>query len=108
MRHLVVAAALLVAAPALAGPTLSIDVTDQGFEPQRVTVKKGEPTTLVFTRRTDATCITAIDIPDENVKKLELPLGKPVSVTITPKRKGIERFRCSAMGMGDGKIDVVE
>jgi plastocyanin domain-containing protein len=106
MRHLVIAAALLVAAPALAAPTVSIDVTDQGFEPQRVTVKKGEPTTLVFTRRTEQTCITAIDIPAEGVKNLELPLQKPVSVTITPKKKGVEKFHCSAMAMGDGRIVV--
>jgi plastocyanin domain-containing protein len=106
MRRLALAAALLVSSPAFAGPTLSIKVTDHGFEPQQVSVKKGEPTTLVFTRLTDRTCITAIDIPAENVKNLELPLGKPVSLTITPKQKGIEKFHCSAMAMGGGKIVV--
>ncbi len=106
MRRIALAAALLAAAPALGAPTLAIQVTDSGFEPQQVKVKKGEPTTLVFTRLTDRTCITAIDIPAEGVKKLELPLGKPVRVTITPKKKGIERFHCSAMGMGDGRIAV--
>jgi plastocyanin domain-containing protein len=106
VRHLAVTAALLVARTALAAPTVSIRVTDHGFEPQQLELKRGEPTTLVFTRVTDRTCITAIDIPAENVKKLELPLNVPVSVTVTAQKKGIERFHCSAMGMGGGKIVV--
>lgn len=106
MRHLLLAAALLAAAPALAGEPIQIKVTDNGFEPQQVKVKKGQPTTLVFTRLTDRTCITAVDIPAEDVKQLELPLRKPVSVTIAPKQKGVEKFHCSAMGMGGGKIVV--
>jgi len=92
-------------APA-AGRKVQIKVTDAGFEPREVKLKKGEPATLVFTRLTDATCIKAVDIPDENVKKLELPLDKPVSVTITPKKAGVEAFHCSAMGMGNGKLIV--
>lgn len=108
MRQLLVALAFLVAAPALAeeapGRKIEIKVTDAGFEPRQVKVKKGEPVTLVFTRTTDRTCITAVDIPDENVQALELPLGKPVSVTITPRKAGVERFHCTAMGMGNGKI----
>ena len=106
MRHLALTAALLAAAPALAAPTLAIRVTDHGFEPQQIELKRGEPATLVFTRVTDRTCITAIDIPAENVRKLELPLNVPVSVTVTPQKKGTERFHCSAMGMGGGKIVV--
>ncbi|GEJ57300.1 cupredoxin domain-containing protein [Anaeromyxobacter diazotrophicus] len=106
MRPLALAAAVLLAAPALAADTVQIQVTGRGFEPQQVKAKKGQPTTLVFTRTSDRTCITAVDIPAENVKQLELPLGKPVSVTITPKQKGIEKFHCSAMGMGGGKIVV--
>lgn len=85
---------------------IAIQVSEKGFAPQEVRVKQGEPSTLVFTRVTDRTCMTAIDIPAENVKKLELPLHKPVSLTITPKKKGIEKFHCSAMAMGDGRIIV--
>jgi plastocyanin domain-containing protein len=123
MRHVVLAAALLAGAPALAAPPagvpdarapatapgavrVSIQVTDRGFEPKEVRVKRGQPTTLVFTRLTDRTCITAIDIPAEGVKKLELPLRQAVSLTITPKLNGIEKFHCSTMGMGGGKIIV--
>jgi plastocyanin domain-containing protein len=126
MRHLFAALflAAAAAAPALATPAASdasdtgdanarpaarrveIQVTEKGFEPREVKVKRGEAVTLVFTRLTDRTCITAIDLPAENVKELELPLHQPVSLTITPKKKGVEKFHCSAMAMGDGRIVV--
>ena len=91
---------------AAAGKKVAIKVTDDGFKPQEIKVKKGQPVTLEFTRVTDATCMTEIDIPAENVKEFALPLNKAVSLTITPKKAGVEKFHCSAMGMGDGKIVV--
>ena len=113
MRKTLFALALLAAAPAFAaepaskgGPKVEIKVTDDGFVPSQVKLKKGQPATLVFTRVTDNTCITAIDIPDENVKEFQLPLNKAVSLTVTPKKEGVEKFHCSAMGMGDGKLVV--
>ncbi len=87
---------------------VEIKVTEAGFEPREVKAEKGKPLTLVFTRVTDDTCITAIDIPDEQVKGFPLPLNRPASLTITPKKTGVERFHCSAMGMGNGKIIVAE
>ncbi|HEU4382243.1 MAG TPA: cupredoxin domain-containing protein [Anaeromyxobacteraceae bacterium] len=107
-------AVLLLAAPVLAadkpaapaGRKVEIKVTDAGFEPREVKAKKGEPLTLVFTRVTDRTCITAIDIPAEKVKAFDLPLNKPVSLTITPAKAGVEAFHCTAMAMGNGKIVV--
>ena len=62
--------------------------------------------TLSFLRTTDRTCIKAIDIPAEKVKGFELPLNKAVAVTITPAKAGVEKFHCTAMAMGDGKIVV--
>jgi plastocyanin domain-containing protein len=113
MRLAVLASLALLASPALAadkapaaGRRVEIKVTDAGFEPREVKLRKGEAATLVFTRLTDATCIKAVDIPDENVKKLELRLNKPASVTITPKKAGVEAFHCSAMGMGNGRLVV--
>ena len=114
MRTLVLAV-LFLAAPALAadqpaapaaGRKAEIKVTDAGFQPKDVKAKKGEPLTLVFTRVTDATCIKAIDIPDAKVKGFELPLNKPVSLTLTPGKPGVMAFHCTAMAMGDGKIIV--
>jgi len=117
MRKALFALVLFAAVPTLAAETapsgkevrkVEVKVTDDGFVPREIKAKKGQPTTLVFTRVTDATCITAIDIPDENVKEFQLPLNKPVSLTVTPKKKGVEKFHCSAMAMGDGKIIVEE
>ena len=93
------------AAPA-AGAKIEIKVTDAGFEPREVRVKKGEPVTLSFLRTTDRTCIKAVDIPAEKVKNFQLPLDKAVSLTITPAQAGVEPFHCTAMGMGGGKIVV--
>ena len=110
--------AVLVALPALAGDKapaapaagnkIEIKVTENGFEPKEIKVKKGEPVTLSFLRTTDRTCIKAIDIPAEKVKALDLPLNKAVAVTITPAKAGVEKFHCTAMAMGDGKIVVVD
>lgn len=106
MKKLLLALALTAAAPALAAEARKVDikVTDAGFEPREVKAKKGQPLTLVFTRTTERTCITAVDIPDENVKNLKLPLNQAVSVTVTPKKAGVEKFHCTAMAMGNGKL----
>jgi plastocyanin domain-containing protein len=123
MRHAIAIAALVSLAPATAlaagdqgaagkapaaevkgGRKIEIKVNEQGFVPREVKLRKGEPVTLVFTRVTERTCITAIDIPDENVKKLELPLNEPVALALTPKKAGVEAFHCTAMGMGNGKL----
>ena len=96
------------AAPAAAGTKVEIKVTENGFEPKEVKVKKGQPVTLSFLRTTDRTCIKAIDIPAEKVKNFQLPLDKAVSLTITPAKAGVEPFHCTAMGMGGGKIIVVD
>jgi plastocyanin domain-containing protein len=93
-------------APAAAGKKIEIKVTSAGFEPREIKVKKGEPVTLTFLRTTDKTCIKAIDIPAEKVKNFELPLDKAVSLTFTPAKAGVEKFHCTAMAMGDGKIVV--
>ncbi len=94
--------------PAGGAPSARVDikVTNAGFEPREVRVKRGRPTTLAFTRLTDRTCIKAIDIPDEKVKDLALPLHQTVTVTVTPAKVGVVAFHCSAMAMGNGKLIV--
>ncbi len=114
MRHAFLAVLLLCAAPAFAerapappAPrTIEVKVTESGFEPREIALKTGQPVRLVFTRVTEHTCIKAIDIHDAGVSNLQLPLGKPVSVTLTPRKAGLMPFHCSAMGMGNGKLVV--
>jgi plastocyanin domain-containing protein len=103
---LLVAIPVLAADPAPAKGGIVIKVTENGFEPREVKVKKGQPATLTFLRTTDRTCIKAIDIPAEKVKGFKLPLDQAVSITITPAKAGVEKFHCTAMGMGDGRIVV--
>ncbi len=112
-RKRLVAIPLAVAALALAGllaasggspRIVELRVTGRGFEPWRVSLKKGEPVQLVVTRTTDDTCATELIIPEQHIRA-ELPLGKPVSVTFTPTRTGEIRYSC-AMGMMGGVLDV--
>jgi plastocyanin domain-containing protein len=80
-------------------------VTDKGFEPATVTVKKGEPVTLVITRTTDHTCATDIVIDDYGINT-KLPLNKAVTVTFTPKKAGDLQYGCAMGKMIGGVLKV--
>lgn len=86
------------------GQTVALAVTEQGFTPERVKVKKSEPVTLVITRKTDKTCATAINIPDYGIQR-ELPLNQAVTVNFSPKKTGEIKYVCG-MGMPGGVIVV--
>lgn len=111
ITQLILAAALAAgaAAPAFAAPkgqTIDMKVTDKGFEPAALKVKKGEAITLVITRTTDATCAKEIVI-DEHAINAKLPLNKPVKVTFTPNKSGDLKYGC-AMGKMIGGVLSVE
>ena len=91
--------------PKKLGQTLEMKVTDKGFEPAALTVKKGEPITLVITRTTDKTCATDIVI-DEHDIKTPLPLNKPVTVAFTPKKAGALKYGCAMNKMVGGVLSV--
>ena len=88
-----------------AGQTIEMKVTDKGFEPASVTVKKGQPVTLVITRVTDKTCAKDIVI-DEHDIKTTLPLNKAVKVTFTPKKAGELKYGCAMDKMVGGVLSV--
>ena len=83
---------------------VQLEVTKEGFVPSQVTVKAGKPVKLVVTRRTDRTCATEIVMKDFGVKE-ELPLEKPVTVSITPRKAGSYRYACG-MDMIAGVLKV--
>jgi plastocyanin domain-containing protein len=87
-----------------AGQRVSIHVTDKGFEPAVVTVKAGEPVTLLVTRVTDQTCATDLVMKDHNINQ-PLPLNKEVAITFTPSKTGDLTYAC-AMDMYRGTIHV--
>jgi hypothetical protein len=84
--------------------TVEIAVTENGFEPARVRVMKGEPLKLVVTRTTDKTCAKEIEIHDANIRA-DLPLNKPVTLTFTPQVDGELKYTCN-MDMITGVLEV--
>ena len=82
---------------------VAIEITEKGFEPETLTVEKGKPMELAFSRKTDKTCATEIAIPSMKLKKA-LPLNKAVVVEITPEKDDIT-FQCG-MNMLKGKLVV--
>jgi plastocyanin domain-containing protein len=91
--------------PPKAGGTGEIPITadDKGFRPSSVTVPKGAPATLVFTRTTDETCATEVVFPELGVTK-ELPKGTPVKIPVPTDKEQKLTFQC---GMGMYKSAVV-
>jgi plastocyanin domain-containing protein len=85
---------------------LEIAVTDKGFEPSTVEVKKGQPVELVFTRKTDQTCIKEV-ILDTGSSKVQkpLPLNKPVAIKTRFTKTGDLKYVCN-MNMFSGTVKV--
>ena len=87
-----------------AARTIEITVTSDGFTPADLNVKAGETVRLVVTRKTERTCAKEIVIRDLGVNQ-PLPLDKPVTIEIVPKKAGKLRYAC-AMDMIAGVIVV--
>lgn len=83
---------------------IAITADDKGFTPPSITLKKGEPSTLVFTRKTDQTCATEVVFPELKIKK-ELPLNVPVSIEIPTDSARSLTFQCG-MAMFKGAVVV--
>ncbi len=84
--------------------TARILITETGYSRNTVKLRRGIPARLTFLRQTDATCATEIVIPAYGINQ-NLPLGRAVVVTFTPKRSGEFTFTCG-MKMMRGKLIV--
>ena len=86
------------------GEKLEIAITDKGFEPDKVEVKKGQPVELVFTRKTDQTCIKEV-VLDTGSSKIQkpLPLNKAVSIKTKFTKAGDLKYACN-MNMFSGTV----
>jgi len=82
--------------------TVSVSLTEKGFEPGSVKLRKGVPTRLAFTRKVEASCGTEVVIPDYGIKR-ELPFNQTVAVEFTPNKTGEIQFACG-MDMFKGKL----
>ncbi len=83
---------------------IAITVDTDGFTPPLIKLKKGEQVRLIFTRKTNKTCVTRVKIPDMDIDA-ELPLDTPVSFLVKPDKTGDVGFSCP-MDMLKGKLKV--
>lgn len=89
-------------APAADGSRrIAIEAGQDGYKPDRIPGKPGEKIVLVFTRTVDAECLAQVKMPDG--KLVDLPLDKPVEVSITVPQTGKLTFACG-MDMFQGAI----
>jgi RND family efflux transporter MFP subunit len=84
--------------------TARMVVTEQGYEPARLTLRAGTPARITFVRTTDKTCGTEVVFPSLNIKRA-LPLNEPVVIEFTPTKSGDVAFACG-MNMLHGTIVV--
>jgi plastocyanin domain-containing protein len=82
-----------------------ITVNDDGFSPNHIEVKRGQQTTLRFTRTSDKTCATEVAFPELKLTK-PLPLNQPVDIEIPSDQPRSLTFTCG-MGMYKSKVVVL-
>jgi plastocyanin domain-containing protein len=107
MKYVAIASLILSLQPFLAfakekGQVMEIQVTEKGFEPEKIDAKPGVPIILKVTRKTDATCAKQIKVLSLKIKK-DLPLNKTVSIDLGTLEKGNIAFACG-MDMMTGHI----
>ena len=98
-----------VAAGAPVGPTVEVRASKRGFEPSRLTLRRGETTRIVLSSADVEHCF-AIDAL--RVEKRIVP-GRTTALELTPERTGVFPFHCcletgEAARTETGEIEVVE
>jgi hypothetical protein len=91
-----------VRAPGADMQTAKIAVTEQGYEPSRLSLRSGVPARLTFVRTTEKTCGTEVVFPSLNIRRA-LPLNQPVDIEFTPQQSGEIQFVCG-MNMLRGTV----
>ena len=86
--------------------TVRITVNKNGFSPSSIDAEAGHKLNLVFKRSSDTNCGNRIVFPKLGIRK-NLPVGKEVVVSVTPRETGQISFSCG-MGMYKGSIVVSE
>jgi plastocyanin domain-containing protein len=81
-----------------------VEITEQGYKPASIKLRKGIPARVTFLRKTDATCAKEVVISAYGINR-DLPLNKAVVVTFTPDKTGEFIFTCG-MNMMRGKLIV--
>jgi plastocyanin domain-containing protein len=79
-------------------------LTEQGYQPVSIKLRRNVPARITFLRKVVSTCATEIQIPEYGIRK-PLPLDQPVVIEFTPTRSGEFIFSCG-MGMLRGALVV--
>lgn len=79
--------------PRPAAQTAQITVGDQGYQPERVSLRAGVPARVTFVRTSATTCGSEVVFPSLKITR-SLPLNEPVIVEFTPERAGDIAFAC--------------
>ncbi len=82
----------------------TVTLTDNGYQPASLKLRRGVPARVTFVRRIEETCGTEIALPAYNIRRA-LPLNQPVVVEFTPDKAGEFNFTCG-MGMLRGTVVV--
>lgn len=93
------------AKPAGDASRVVVQVTEDGFVPNKIPAQVGKPITLAITRKTDRTCAREILFKGQP-GKTDLPLDKEVEATFTPKASGDVAFGCAMGMMVGGTLEV--
>jgi len=83
--------------------TINVEVTDKGFVPSSIEVKKNENINLSVTRKTDSTCARQIQVPSLKIKE-QLPLNTPVQIKLGNLGESEIKFGCGMNMMIGGVI----
>jgi plastocyanin domain-containing protein len=75
------------------GGPIEIIVNNGVYTPARIEVPAGQPVTLRFLRKDPSPCAEKA-VFDELGVSADLPVGKPLDVTVTPPRPGEYEFTC--------------
>jgi plastocyanin domain-containing protein len=85
--------------------TIAMSVTEDGFEPADIKLKKGAPVKLTITRKTEKTCAKEIVIDEYKIHTM-LPLNTAVAVSFTPTKSGQLRYGCAMDKMVGGVFSI--
>lgn len=84
--------------------SVTVSLTQSGYQPTSFRLKKGIPARITFIRRTEDECGKEVVFPAYNIRRT-LPLNEYVTIRFTPKKAGTFSFVCG-MNMLRGKMIV--
>ncbi|MGI9107181.1 MAG: cupredoxin domain-containing protein [Pyrinomonadaceae bacterium] len=93
------------ASQSVSADAIKVTVSEKGYEPSRIEVKKGQPVKLAFYRKDANNCGGEVVFPATKMRR-KLPVGKTTVVELTPQNSGELAFTCG-MGMMRGALVVV-